>query len=109
MCGSSACSEYTLSPIKSNACMQHPPPLLEHTAIGHLVGEGVLEGVGMVRKETRFVQELGRLEVRQDARQGCCGELGHGLEQGQGDLCPDDGGGLEKTLLLRWQAVDTRR
>jgi hypothetical protein len=28
-----------------DAGMQHTPPLLEQTAIGHLMGEGVLEGV----------------------------------------------------------------
>ena len=28
-----------------NAGMQHPTPLLQETAVGHLVREGVLEGV----------------------------------------------------------------
>ena len=47
--------------------MQHPPPLLEHTAIGDLVREGVLEGVLMLREEAHFVQEFGRLKVRECA------------------------------------------
>ncbi len=41
--------------------MQRPPPLLQEAAVGHLMGEGVLEGVLVLRKEARLVQELGRL------------------------------------------------
>jgi hypothetical protein len=41
------------------------PTLLEQAAIGDLVGEGVLEGVGMVREQARLVEELGGLEVHQ--------------------------------------------
>jgi hypothetical protein len=52
-----------------NAGMEHPPPLLEHTAVGHLVRQGVLEGVLMVGIEARLVQELGRLKVRQATMQ----------------------------------------
>ena len=29
-----------------NAGMEHPPPLLQEAAVGHLVRQGVLEGVG---------------------------------------------------------------
>ena len=38
-----------------DAGMQHPPPLLEHTAIGDLVREGMLEGVLVVGKQARLV------------------------------------------------------
>ena len=48
-----------------DACVQRPPPLLQHTAVGHFVGEGVLEGVGMLREEARFVEELGGLQLPQ--------------------------------------------
>ena len=48
-----------------DAGMEHPPSFLEQTAVGDLVGEGVLEGVFVVRKEPRLVQEFGGLEVRQ--------------------------------------------
>ena len=47
-----------------DAGMEHPPSFLEQTAVGYFVGEGVLEGVFVVRKEPRFVQEFGGLEVR---------------------------------------------
>jgi hypothetical protein len=38
-----------------NAGMEHAPPLLEHTAIGDLVRQGVLEGIFMLREEVCFV------------------------------------------------------
>ena len=53
--------------------MEHPPPLLEEAVIGDLVGQGVLEGVLALGEEARFVQELGRLEVRQAAMEGRLG------------------------------------
>ena len=56
-----------------DAGMQHPPPLVEQAAIGHLVGEGVLEGVDVLGKEARLVEELRRLEVRQATMQAASG------------------------------------
>src|SRR5262245_39401941 len=52
-----------------NAGMQHPPALLEQTAISHLVCEGVLEGVLGLWEEARLVQEFGGLEVCQATMQ----------------------------------------
>ena len=52
-----------------DAGMQRPPPLLEQAAVGHLVGQGVLEGVLALGEEARLVEELGRLEVREAAVQ----------------------------------------
>ncbi len=52
-----------------NAGVQHPPPLLQQTAVGHLVRQGVLEGVFVLGEQARLVEELGRLEVRQAAMQ----------------------------------------
>ena len=37
--------------------------VLEQTAVGHLVGEGVLEGVLQVREQARLVQKLGLVQV----------------------------------------------
>ena len=54
---------------RHNAGVQHPPPLLEETAVGHLVGEGVLEGVLPLGEQARLVEELGPLELRQTAVQ----------------------------------------
>ena len=47
--------------------MERAPPLQQETAVGHLVGEGVLEGVRELGEEARLVEELGRLEVREPA------------------------------------------
>ena len=41
-------------------------PLLEQAPVGHLVRQGVHEGVRLFGKELRLIQELGRLEVWQD-------------------------------------------
>ena len=49
--------------------MEYPPSLLEQTPVGHLVGQGVLEGVGEFWEEARLVQELSCLEVCQTAMQ----------------------------------------
>ena len=60
-------------------------------------------------EEARLVEELGRLEVRQAAVQRLLGQLGNGLQQRQGHLGANDGGGLQQALLLRRQPVDARR
>jgi hypothetical protein len=45
----------------NDAGMERAPPPLEQTAVGHFMGQGMLEGVFAVRKEPRLVQELRRL------------------------------------------------
>ena len=64
-----------------DAGMQHPPPLLQEAAVGHLVRQGVLEGVFVLGEQARLVEELGRLQVRQAAVQRRLGQLGNGLQQ----------------------------
>ena len=46
-----------------NAPMQHPPSLLKQTFVGHLLGEGVLEGVCGGWERPCLIEELGGLEV----------------------------------------------
>jgi hypothetical protein len=41
-----------------NLGVQAAPPVLEQAAVGHLSGEGMLEGVGEIREEARLIQEL---------------------------------------------------
>ena len=48
--------------------VQDPPPFLEETGIGDVVGERVLEGVFEIGEEARFVDELGRLEPESPRR-----------------------------------------
>ena len=49
--------------------MQRPPPLLQQTPVGHLVRQGVLEGVLAFREKPCLVEELRRLQVREPALQ----------------------------------------
>ena len=91
------------------ARVQHPPPLQQEAAVGHLVRQGMLEGVFRLGEQARLIQELGRLEVRQAAVQRLLGQVRNGLEQGQGHLGANDGSRLEEPLLLRRQPVDARR
>jgi hypothetical protein len=49
--------------------MQGAPVLLEQAPVGHLTGEGVLEGVDLVREELRLTEELLALKVHQAALQ----------------------------------------
>jgi hypothetical protein len=91
------------------AAMQCPSPFLEQRFVGHLLGEGVLEGVLPLGEEARLVEELGPLELGQIAVQRLLREVGDGLEQGQGHLVADDRGRLEEVFALRRQAVDPCR
>jgi hypothetical protein len=43
--------------------VEGPPLLRKETAVGHLVGKGVLEGIGEIREEVGLVQELCGLQV----------------------------------------------
>src|SRR5262249_11889256 len=83
-----------------SAPMQHMPSLLQQTPIGHLVGEGVFEGVCGGREPPRLIEELGGLEVAEVHVELCCGEVSHGLEEQHGDSDPDDGSSLQGTWKL---------
>src|SRR5262245_54298279 len=89
--------------------VQGPPPLLQETAVGHLVGEGVLEGVFQLGEEASFVEELGGLQVAEPAAQFLLGQLPDSLQKGDGHLRTNDRRGLEEPLLLRRQAINTSR
>ena len=52
-----------------NARVQRPPPLQQEAAVGHLVRQGMLEGVFRLGEQAGLIQELRRLEVRQAAVQ----------------------------------------
>ena len=54
--------------------VERAPPVLEQAVVGHLVREGVLEGVLEVGHEPRLVEELGGLQVRETAPQGLLGQ-----------------------------------
>ena len=91
-----------------NAGVQDAPPLVEQPPIRDFVGERVLEGELEVRKEPDLVKELRGLEMRQRGPHRGLRRVGGGLEQRQGHVLADDGGGLEQALGLGRQAVDAR-
>jgi hypothetical protein len=85
------------------------PGARQQRLVGHLLGQGVLEGIGALRKQLRLVEELRGLEVRQAAMQSRLGQLGDGFQEGEKHLGANDGGGLQKPLFLRGQPIDARR
>jgi hypothetical protein len=83
-----------------NASMQRTPPLVEEAAIGHLVRQGVFEGVDLLGHQARLVEQLGALEVHQALLQRRLGQLGNGLQQWHGHLRTDHGSRLQQVLRL---------
>ncbi len=83
-----------------NLGMQQAAPFVQQLPVGHLVRQGMLEGVDQLGKEAGFVEELGGLEVRETAMQYFFGQLGNGLQQGEGHLGADHRRRLEETLVL---------
>src|SRR5215510_724136 len=65
-----------------NARVQGTPTLLQQAAVGHLMGQGVLEGILALGKEARLVEELGSLQVGETAMQRLFGNLSDSLQQG---------------------------
>ena len=51
------------------ACVQYPPPLQQQAVVGHLMRQGMLEGVFRLGEQAGLIQELRRLEVCQAAVQ----------------------------------------
>jgi hypothetical protein len=51
----------------------------KEAVVGHLLGEGVLECVGEVGDEARFVEEFAGLQARQPALQDVLRHLSNGL------------------------------
>src|SRR5919197_6001751 len=87
--------------------MEHPPPLLQETAIGHFVSQGVLERVFAFGEQAGLIEELCRLQVGKAVLHSIFRHLGNGLQQGQRYLGANHRRRLQETLLLGWQSVDT--
>ena len=68
----------------------------------------MLEGVFDLGKATRFVEEVGRHEVRETAAELIVREVGDGSEKSEINTPSDHGGRLEQPLLLERKAVDPR-
>jgi hypothetical protein len=90
-----------------NACVQDPPPLPQEAAVGHLLRQGMREGILWLGEQAGLIEKLRRLQVGQAAVQRRLGYLGNGLEQRQGHLGANNGSRLQEPLCLRRQPVDT--
>ncbi len=96
-----------------NMRVQGAPLILDETAIGHLMGESVFEGVRALGMELRLIQKLGSLEVGETTMQRCLRVPGDSLQQGESDILAEVGvdmtraGALEPshTLCTRLRSV----
>src|SRR5262244_2530830 len=86
--------------------MQPTPSLLQKARVSHLVGQGMLERVLVLRKEPRLVEEPGRLEPNEPFAQLLIGSPADLSEQGNRDVPTNHGRRLEQSLLLRLEPVD---
>src|SRR5712691_1875821 len=48
-----------------NPGVEHPSPLQQEAAVGHLVRQGMLEGIVALREQPRLIEKLGGLQARQ--------------------------------------------
>ena len=92
-----------------NAGVESPPPLLQETAIGHLVGQGMLEGVCEFGEEAGFVEEFSGLQVAERGRSSSSDSSPMACKRAKGTSVPITRRSLEETLLRGRQAVDAGR
>src|SRR5262245_15096164 len=91
-----------------DAPVQLAATLAKHACMGDLVCEGVLEGVLDIREETALVQELGVLQRSEGLTKVIIAQTGDRLQDRVWNIAANRGGGLQKRLVARQQAVDTR-
>src|SRR5262245_18526800 len=89
-----------------DACVQRPSTLLQQSPVGHLVGQRVLERVLEIGEQRDLVQELCRLQLRQQRTELLLLLLGDLLEQHKRYVLTDDGGDLEESLGFWRKTVD---
>ena len=88
--------------------MQLSASLQEQRAVGDLLGQGVLEGVGRLRQAGLLVDEFGGGQPREALVDG--GRVfGNSIQQPAAEISPDDGGELKRRLRRLRQAVDACR
>ena len=88
------------------AFMQCTAPLAQQRAVGHLLGQPMLEAVLHFRKRRLLVDELPGLQPRQQALQRIFGQQGDARQQAPRKCLADHRQGLQQRLLGRLQAVD---
>ena len=71
------------------------------------MGKRVLERVLDLRKETCLIEKLRGLKSRESVAKFLLGLIRDGLEECERYILADDGRRLKKTLLLRWQPINS--
>jgi hypothetical protein len=84
-----------------DARMNVAPPFAEHPVIGDLMRECMFKGVFEIGKQTRFVEELGCLEVRKAGPEILLRQLCNRQQQHERYVLADYRRGLQKPLVLR--------
>ena len=90
------------------AAVQRPATLTQEALIRHFQRQGMLERVFELGEETRFVKELGGLQLGETAAHVVRRLVRNGLQQRDGNILADDGGGLQQVLDSRRQPVNPR-
>ncbi len=88
--------------------MDLPPGAVQQRLIRHLLGEDVLEGIGLFWDKAGLIEEFGSLQVPETASEGVLGDLRDRLQEGNRNLRPDHGCCLQEVLLRRWEPVNAR-
>ena len=89
-----------------HARVQPPPPLQQEATVGHLMRQGMLEGVFQLGEQAASHRATPPPAGAPGRGAGRPRTLRNGPEQGQGHLRANHGSGLEQAFLLRGQAVD---
>src|SRR5215510_11215424 len=91
-----------------DSCMKIPPSLLQNLPIRHFVGQAMLESVLDLRKQLRFVNELGLLQPVQRQLQLLFASIHDLGEERNSEVLPDHGRRLEYPLVLGIEPIDAR-
>ena len=89
-----------------DARMQCFAALQQHAAVGHFVGQRVLEGVLEVGEETLLVHEFPGLQRTETLVQQLLGKLDDRLQQRVGHILADHRRSLQQMLVVRSKPVD---
>src|SRR4029453_14049280 len=89
--------------------VEEPTALLQQAAVGHLVGQRVLEGVLEGGEQLGLVEQFGRLQPGEETAEVRLGQVGDRLERRKWHVLADDGRRLEQSFILRRQGIDPGR
>src|SRR5499427_10417344 len=87
-----------------DARMQRATLLRVQARVCDFLGEGVLEAIELLGAAAPLMEVLEALQVTEVFLEG--GVRGHRLEEGEGDVASQDGGGLQQVLGLLGKEVN---